>query len=347
MTTPAAASAEPTTAPARTRGMRATKKICASTLSANGIERSNDAREVDVRAADERREQTRCDGQRSVARDDREQPRPDGCPFRGPESAVPRRRVDAHRRSATGDNRQVTGSLMKLHVRVDVVQLPDHCASQHIARGALRQHPASAHDDEAVAQGRSKVQIVRGEHHRHLAVVVEAREQRGDFELIAKIERRGRLVEQQELGRLRKRAGDDDALFFAAAEGHVIALGERRRAGGFERLAGNLEVRRALQLKRTEMRIPAHQHHLHHAELEGGMRFLRHDCDVARQFAPRHRSQRPVAEHHAAALRPQHAAEQLQQRRLAAAVRSKKARQRPWRASRSLHPSGRTAASAP
>jgi hypothetical protein len=41
MTTPAEASVAPTTAPDRTRGSRATKKIWASTLSANGMERSN------------------------------------------------------------------------------------------------------------------------------------------------------------------------------------------------------------------------------------------------------------------------------------------------------------------
>ena len=40
-TTPAAASVAPTRPPARTRGSRATKKICASTLSSHGIERSN------------------------------------------------------------------------------------------------------------------------------------------------------------------------------------------------------------------------------------------------------------------------------------------------------------------
>ena len=40
-TTPAAASVAPTRPPARTRGSRATKKICASTLSSQGIERSN------------------------------------------------------------------------------------------------------------------------------------------------------------------------------------------------------------------------------------------------------------------------------------------------------------------
>jgi hypothetical protein len=39
-TTPAAASAAPTSAPATTRGIRATKKICASTFSLNGMDRS-------------------------------------------------------------------------------------------------------------------------------------------------------------------------------------------------------------------------------------------------------------------------------------------------------------------
>ncbi len=43
-TTPEAASAEPTRAPASTRGRRATKKICASAFSANGTEASNTRR---------------------------------------------------------------------------------------------------------------------------------------------------------------------------------------------------------------------------------------------------------------------------------------------------------------
>ena len=45
-TTPAAASVAPTSAPASVRGSRATKKICASTLSANGIDESNARRRL-------------------------------------------------------------------------------------------------------------------------------------------------------------------------------------------------------------------------------------------------------------------------------------------------------------
>ena len=45
-TTPAEASIDPTSAPASVRGRRATKKICASTLSANGIAGSNARRRL-------------------------------------------------------------------------------------------------------------------------------------------------------------------------------------------------------------------------------------------------------------------------------------------------------------
>ena len=62
-TTPAAASVEPTSAPASTRGSRATKKICASTLSAHGIDGSKTRAQADRRAA---RASARSAGPRSV-----------------------------------------------------------------------------------------------------------------------------------------------------------------------------------------------------------------------------------------------------------------------------------------
>ena len=48
-TTPAVASVEPTSAPASVRGRRATKKICASTLSANGTDAVEGAPQADRR----------------------------------------------------------------------------------------------------------------------------------------------------------------------------------------------------------------------------------------------------------------------------------------------------------
>ena len=166
------------------------------------------------------------------------------------------------------------------------------------------------------------------EHHRHLPLAIQTGQQRGDFELISEVERCGRLVEQQDLGRLREGAGDDDALFLAAAQRHVAAIGQMCRACRLERLSRDGEVRGPFELKRAEVRMAPHQHHLHHGVIEGGMRLLRHDRDVARQLAARHRPERAVAKTHASTVWTQDAAQQLEQRGLAAPVRTEKARER-------------------
>ena len=50
------------------------------------------------------------------------------------------------------------------------------------------------------ANRRGQVQVVRRDRHRHAAVPVQRGQQRRDVELVAEIERRGRLVEQQHVG---------------------------------------------------------------------------------------------------------------------------------------------------
>ena len=117
-------------------------------------------------------------------------------------------------------------------------------------------------------------------------------QQRGDLELVAEIERRRRLVEQEHLGRLRQRAGNDDALFFTAAERHVGASGEVVGAGGGERISRQREVARSFELERTKMRMAAHQHHFHHRVVEGRVRFLRHNG----QCRAMSRRERPASE---------------------------------------------------
>ncbi len=172
---------------------------------------------------------------------------------------------------------------------------------------------------------------MRREHHRDLPVPVETREQPRHFELIAEVERRRRLVEQESPGRLRERARDDHALLLAAAERHVVARAEVRGPGGVERFMRGLEVRGPFELEHAEMRVAPHQHHFRDAVLEGGMRLLRNDGNVPGELAARHRGQWPIPKRHAAAPRTQHAAEQLQQRRLAAAVGAEQPGQRSWR----------------
>jgi len=49
-------------------------------------------------------------------------------------------------------------------------------------------------------------------------VGIQLFQQCGDFELVADVERGSRLVEQQDVGRLRKGGRDDHALLLAAAQ---------------------------------------------------------------------------------------------------------------------------------
>src|SRR5205085_1806655 len=83
------------------------------------------------------------------------------------------------------------GASVKLDVRIDVVQFTHRLAGEHLSRGARGENAAAAHHDELVADGCREIQVVRREYHRHLPLAVQACEQRGDFELIAEIERCG------------------------------------------------------------------------------------------------------------------------------------------------------------
>src|SRR5204862_5699977 len=120
--------------------------------------------------------------------------------------------------------------------------------------------------------------------------------QRGDVQLESEIERRGRLVEQQYVGRLRERAGDHDPLLLAAAQRGEGARFERARAGGGERVARDREIAGTLELERAEMRIAAHQDDLEGAEIEGRVRLLRHHGNAAREIPARPRDERSAVE---------------------------------------------------
>ena len=158
-------------------------------------------------------------------------------------------------------------------------------------------------------------------------VGVQAAQQRLHFDLVADVERCGRLVEQQQLRALRQRAGNHDALPFAAAERAERASFERRGAGRVERAPGDGEILRPFERERAEVRKAAHQDDVEDGEVEGRVGFLRHDGDSPRDVAARPLGHRPAVERHRAGLRTQRAAEDLQQRGLAGAVGAENADQ--------------------
>ena len=127
-TTPAVASAAPTSAPASVRGRRATKKICASTLSANGIDRSNARRRlIDVDPTS---------GASTIAAS-ASSPKP----MRGGRDPAP----DRHARvpgvyAPQRHDHEVAGAGVRLDLGLDAVERADVAARQHLGRRSGREH---------------------------------------------------------------------------------------------------------------------------------------------------------------------------------------------------------------
>ncbi len=211
-TTPDEASAAPTSAPASTRGNRAMNRICASTLVGKGQRRIERPAEVDGRAADERRQHARRHGEQSKPRHrerkagaDRPRRR-DGvmdCGVRGPLDHPTRR---------TGVTVRWPAPSWHAHVGLDVVELPHHRAVSTSAVG-----PCPSSRPSRMSASVSQIDAARLRSCVAITIVTSCSrlkppQQRRHLELVAEVERRGRLVEQQHVGALRQRAGDHHAL---------------------------------------------------------------------------------------------------------------------------------------
>src|SRR4029077_6035285 len=197
-TTPESGSPAPTMPAATARGRGATKNTCASTLSASGSPRSNTRdRLIDVLPASGARRHTSS--------------------VEGPKTAsvtAIRRRMSL--RSGKRHHGEMASTRMERDVGLHVVQPADVGGGQDVARLPLREHAAAPDQDQLRAQRRRQVQIVRRDDHRRSALAVQLDEERRNLELESDVEGGRRLVEQEDVGRLRQRAGDHDPLLLAA-----------------------------------------------------------------------------------------------------------------------------------
>ena len=214
-TTPDAASAAPTSAAARTRGRRATKKICASTFSVHGTDGSK-ARPRSMAVLP-------SVGARMMAT---------AAVAAKSGSVVQSRRVSETVMTSAAPARRRAGRWPDGRAR----RRPRRRARAG-ARGVSTSAvgPAATIRPGAAAPARRQVlaakrQVVRRDDEGHAAPLVQVGEEMGDLELRAEIERRGRLVEQQHLGGLGQGRGDHDPLLLAAAEGGEVAVFEPGRA---------------------------------------------------------------------------------------------------------------------
>jgi hypothetical protein len=186
----------------------------------------------------------------------------------------------------------MSGTIVPLHVGLDVIELPHHGGRQYFVGRAVPEQTPVAQQRQRVAHRCREIEVVGGHHHRHVLLAAQLAQQRRHFELVAEVERCRRFVEQQHFGTLRQRAGDDHPLPFAAAQRGERAMGQMRRARGLKRFTRDRQVGGALELHRAEMRMAPHQDDLERGVVEGGMGVLRDDGHV-----PRGEPSRQVGEH--------------------------------------------------
>src|SRR5436190_10117650 len=166
-TTPAAANNPPTHAPASVRGSRATKKICASELSANGTEKSKTRRRWIVVGPT-------SGAARIVTSASAPKPNTVRANRRCSVTASPSCRVPANR------NDHPRGRFGTDDGNIDVEDGADVVRRQDVVGGPGRHHRAVANQDETIAERSGEREIVRRDDDRHAALPAEGPQQVGD-----------------------------------------------------------------------------------------------------------------------------------------------------------------------
>ena len=245
------------------------KKICASGLSAIGIDQSNARRRLILRRPDERRG------------DEREQQQPAEQQYDAGETAA----GGLHGSAGAAGTIAKPARAVTDHVDVDVVERAHPFRRQDGFGRPGRQHPAVLQHHQRAAEPCRERQIVRRDDDGQCAIAVECFEQRADGQLVLEIERRGRLVEEQDRAGgargarrdLRQRRRDDHPLFLAAAERRERPRLELGRPGGRQRFTGHAHVHRTFDGEGAEVRIASHQRHFENGVVEREVRLLGHD----------------------------------------------------------------------
>ncbi len=183
-------------------------------------------------------------------------------------------------------------------------------------RRAVGQDAALVHHQDAVAQGRGLLHVVRAEQHRHLALRAQHLEQGLDLLLGSRVETRGRLVHQQQRWRGEEAACDRDLLLLPARE---LPHGLVDHIEGQPEPAQDVHHLLACAVRPAAVQARGVQHVLPGAQL-----FEERGLDGDAVDVPAHREglgdDVPTEDGRAPGVRGQQGAEDADQGRLAAAV---------------------------
>ena len=111
-------------------------------------------------------------------------------------------------------------------------------AFEHLRRRAFLDDAPLVDDGHAVADALGHRQLMRDDHQRDAKRAVDVLEQLQDAHGRGRVQRARSLVAQHDLGVVRQRAGDGDALLLAAGKLAGIAVGKVPQAHQLQELAG-------------------------------------------------------------------------------------------------------------
>jgi hypothetical protein len=89
---------------------------------------------------------------------------------------------------------------------VDAVDLAHVARRQHLVGRAAGDRQPLTNEQQAVAECARQTEVVRRDDDRDVSILVQLPQQRRDFELVAEVQRRSRLVEQQVAAVFRRKA---------------------------------------------------------------------------------------------------------------------------------------------
>jgi hypothetical protein len=191
--------------------------------------------------------------------------------------------------------------------------------AEHGVRIAMLDDAAEIHHRDLVRDVLDHRQVVADEHQRQVKRRAQFREQVQDLRLHGYVERRCRLVADQDARLHHQRARDGDALALPAGKLRRIARRHLRPEADLREHRRHAPV--ALGAAAAAGRDQGQRHDVGDAaaRVQRTHRVLEHRLDQPRPLAPVHRGQRAAVDAHRARRRRQQAQQQARQRRFAAA----------------------------